>query len=362
MKKTTTDNPDDFDPRQDSPIQPIRNNGNGSLYGSRELAQEIIALCRQPVRMPEVNKRFILAAAQSRGHAGEPDVRNFSERQFGSENAELEGQAHRVSDVLDVEVAGAERHCKEISAKLGQTPPTIVHHRDGQPWTRFNKFLVASLLLVSFFGLAMGINTNAMVLMSTGIPAFENPWRAYLYSMVPVLLAIIIKVVGSLLESPSPRHKYTFAVCITGIVFGVLWAASFAKTFPGFTQSAADIVQGLTSTDSTHPSQSGPGWMVFISIMAEAALAAGCWLTVQVICDRHQKTVVEPNPTREAFQEELDAWGKRRNENHRLAGQLAGKLNAITEARKHFVEDCVGHFHVALKLASDNDGLKDFLS
>jgi hypothetical protein len=207
----------------------------------------------------------------------------------------------------------------------------------------------------------MGINNNATVLMSAGIPAFESPLPAYCYSLVPILLAAGIKMLGSLFEKQSYRHTYTFAICIAGIVLGVIWAASFAKTFPGLTQSAADIVQSLTASNSGHSSQPGSGWMIFISILTETFGASGCWLMVQVICDRHQKTIVEPNPAYESLQAELDAWCKRRNENRRLAGQLAGKLNAISDARRHFVEDCVGHFHAALKIAADSENLRNLL-
>ena len=70
---------------------------------------------------------------------------------------------------------------------------------------------------------------------------------------------------------------------------------------------------------------------------------------------------VSSDDVTEAIQNELEIWCKRRNENSRLVGQFSGKLNAITDARRHFVEDCVGHFYAAIKLISESDGLKDFL-
>jgi hypothetical protein len=239
---------------------------------------------------------------------------------------------------------------------LAKIPPTNVHHHEGQPWTKFSKATVAFLLILSFAGLAVGMNTNAMVLMSSGIPAFETPIRAYLFSTVPILLAAMIKVVGWMIEDQNLRRKYTFAVCTLGIFLGIVWAGSFAKTFPGFTQSAAEIVQSLTTSNGGSSSGSNSGWMVFISLLAEACCAGGCWLVVQVICDRHQKTIVEPNPIYRSREAELQVWCRCRNDYHRLAGQLAGKLNAIADARKHFIENCVGYFYAALKLATKNDG------
>jgi len=362
MKSEVELNSKGSEARPDEPIRRVRHGGNGDLYGSRELSAEILAVCRQPVQTPPVDVKFIQATARARGRSGEQDVRDYSARQFGHENAELEGQTCHLEKVLDMEAAGAARHCQELSAAMEKTPAKIVHHREGQPWTVFSRVTVTCLAVLSVVGLAVGINTNATVLMSTGIPAFEQPLRAYLYSMVPILLATIIKCLGSFIESESIRRKYTFVVLGTGVFLGVVWAASFAKTFPGFTQSAAEIVQSLTTSNGGHPTESSSGWIVFISILTEAFCAAGCWLMIQVICERHQKTVVEPNPDYESLQVELDAWGKRRNENRRLAGQLTGKLNAIADARKHFVEHCVGHFHAALKMFTDNDGLKDFLN
>ena len=361
MKKSITASPEDFDPGQYPERQSGDNSRNGQTYGSRELAEEILAVCRQPINQPEVNKKYILAIAKSRGRNGEPDIRDFSSRQFGQSNSELEGQSRHCEEVIKVETAGAELSCKEVSAKLAVTPPTITHHREGLPWTLFTRLVVACLALLSVIGLLMGINTTATTLMASGIAAFESPFRAYSYSMVPILLAVGIKIVATLIRQPLHRQTYTLAVSVMAIVLGTIWAASFAKTFPGMAQSVTDIVNNIANSNGVQSDSSGSWWMVFISIMAEVFGASACWLVIQVICDRHQKTVVEPNPVYVAHQKDQDSWNKRRNENRRLAGQLAGKLEALSDARKHFVEECVGHFHAALKIAADQNDLKAFL-
>jgi len=361
MKTAIAASPDDFDPTR-YPDRPSGNkNRNDQTYGSRELAEEILLACGLQVKQPERNNKYIFAIAKARGRNGETDIINYSHRQFGHANAEVESQTRHCEVVMDVEIAGAELRCKEISAKLATTPPTITHHREGQPWTLFTKMMVACLVALSVIGLLMGINTTATTLMASGIAAFENPIRAYSFSMVPILLAVGIKILATLIPQPSHRQTYTLGVSIMAIVLGTIWAASFAKTFPGMAQSVSDVVSSITSSNGPQSDPSSSWWMVFISIMAEVFGASACWLVIQVICDRHQKTVVEPNPEYVALQKDQDTWNKRRNENRRLAGQLAGKLEALSDARKHFVEDCVGHFHAALKIASDQNDLKDFL-
>ena len=103
----------------------------------------------------------------------------------------------------------------------------------------------------------MGINTTATTLMASGIAAFESPFRAYSYSMVPILLAVGIKIVATLLRQPSHRQIYTLSVSVMAIVLGIIWAASFAKTFPGMAQSVTQIVNNIANSNGVNADSSG---------------------------------------------------------------------------------------------------------
>jgi hypothetical protein len=41
---------------------------------------------------------------------------------------------------------------------------------------------------------------------------------------------------------------------------------------------------------------------------------------------------------------------------------VSGKSRAITEAHRHFVEETAAFFHAAIKIASNNEHLDDFLN
>jgi hypothetical protein len=79
------------------------------------------------------------------------------------------------------------------------------------------------------------------VLRSSGIRAFENVISAYLFSGIPIALAACLKALSAHIEDSGRRRVYTLSVWGIGFLFGMTWAFLFANTFPGLTQSTADL-------------------------------------------------------------------------------------------------------------------------
>src|SRR5262245_48444901 len=87
-------------------------------YGSRELSHEVYTTGTQPIDIPEVDKHYVKRIAVTCGASGELEVRNFHKHLFDARNAELEEQCSRLSDEVEAEVAGADRHIKEVSSEM----------------------------------------------------------------------------------------------------------------------------------------------------------------------------------------------------------------------------------------------------
>jgi len=205
--------------------------------------------------------------------------------------------------------------------------------------------------------LGVGINTVAQVLLASGVPGFDNPWRCYLFSLTPIGIAFAFKSLRTFVPEARQKMIYTVIIWACGLVFGILWTILFASTFPALTQSASDIINSINSNSAG--SSSGHGNILFIiaSILAESLLAAGCWLTIEAIVEKHQPSVRVANPAYARTQTDLDHWLKRKYEQLHIAGKIKGKMDATESARKRFVEDSVGLFRTALGAAGHGDHL-----
>ncbi len=341
-------------------------NGNGTgkpvAYGSHELSDEILTVAQQPVRMPREDKELIRALAITRGHSGEPECCDYHTRSIDSSNAELLEQCRRLDEQVRVEESGAQRHIEELTRILEHTDRYREQAEPTVPWTNFDIVQIVLLALMSLVLLAVGINTNASVLQSSGIPVFENLWRAYLFSFIPVGLAVAVKMPGSHIALKSRRLAYTYGVWGLGLLFGVVWAVQFANTFPGMTQSTADIIASLTDPSAGANQGHSNNSFVLVAMLAEVFLAGGCWLTIQLISEKHAPCTRTDNPAYLKAQSDLTHWQRRQAENRRLAGILAGKIRAINEAREQFVGGAMAYFRAAVKLAVNDKHLDDFLN
>jgi len=307
------------------------------------------------------NGAYIGATAITRGIGGEAEVRDYHLKLFDEANARLEEQTLRLRDNFKTEVALADGHIVELSSLRDSTPPYHELPGAGVPWTNFARFQVCFFATLSALLLAVGLNTNALVLMASGIPGFEKPVRAYLFSLIPIGIAVALKALGSLFESRHHRWRYLVGIWVVGLLFSLTWARLFAITFPGLTQTAADIVRSLSDVNEQSHSAASGG-LVFVGVLAEAFIAAGCWLMVQKIVEHHRPWIRRDNPAFRRVESELSHWQKQRAKCHELEGILAGKLRAIADARNRLIADAVAQFLAAVRLAANDQYLEDFIS
>lgn len=335
-------------------------NGNGH-YGCRDLAVKANAVIKREIVVPEVDCSGIRTTAIAMGRAGESVVRETSSRAFGAANNEHVEEIHGVLPLAEDTVKGAQKHVKEISGGMDPKDRYIHVRKNGTPWTKADRVKFWFLLILSGLLLAVGLNTNATVLRASGIRAFENGISAYLFSGIPIALAACLKGLAAHIEDQGRRRVYTVGVWGIGFSFGIAWAFLFAGTFPGLTQSTADLVRSLTETGSgTRPPESNVSF-IFVAIMSEAFLAAGAWLTAHAIAEKHELEELTDNPAYQKRQSDLDYWTKVYHDNVQICGLLTGKLRRIEDESRCYVEKSVNYFRAALKASADSQRLDDFL-
>lgn len=344
-------------PREDVPRQV----GQASPYGSADLAKMAQGVADREIVRPQVDSAKLRAIAIASGPAGESSVRETSEHDFGAANREHMEEIRGVQGSLEVAGAGADKHIGEISAEMQKEERYIRIKRDGVPWTAKDTAMVVFLILVSLVMLLVGINTIATVLRSTGIVGFQNPLNAYLFSFAPIAVATGLKCVSVYLGTYSDRRRYALTTLVMGILLGLVWALAFARTFPSITQSTAELIRSVMDSTSPPTGDNSSWTFIFLTILADSFLAAGCWLTAETIAERHELNRVDDDPGYQKRQADLDAWIKVRDDYHRIAFRLAGKLKAIDEARQAHVKDALSQFRIALKATAQARHLEGFL-
>jgi len=174
-------------------------------------------------------------------------------------------------------------------------------------------------------------------------------------------LAVCLKGLYSYVEGDARRRIYIIVIWVVGFIFGVIWAFLFAEIFRGLTQSPAEIISDLANSGGAAASPKGNWIFVFVAIIAETFLSAGCWLTAQTIAEKHQLEELTDNPAYLKQQKDLDRWSKIHHDYVQLRGRLHGKLQAIEDKSRTHVEKAVNYYRAALKAAADNHRLDDFL-
>jgi hypothetical protein len=317
-------------------------------YGSQVSPAAALKLVAQPVHTPTVSPDYTRNLAFAKGAAGEADIRNYHERLFNEHNAELMTKCQHMLKHLAGEAEGIARHLLELSQIIQKTDRYQELNDTTEPWTKFEVAKAVGFGLLSVLMLLVGMNSIAQVLLASGIPGFESPGRAYLFSFVPVGLALLFKLPRTLLTTRGARKAYTWLVFSGAFVFGVCWVIEFARTFPGMTQSVADIINSLgrpsrSSSDHT---------LIVVSILAEALIAASCWITIEVIVEKHEPPARIESGAYAQAQADLDRWQQHRFELEQVSAELLGKTQAIEQARLRFVEEAAAGFYAALREAS----------
>jgi hypothetical protein len=296
---------------------------------------------------PGLDRQVILAAAQ-RGGDGLARALDFHTATFftvlGGMNEALRQTASDIAGNYNGIAAMEQRQ----NRRLHGTEPYIDHHSPGRPWTWGARWSVAFLLTFSFIMIGVGINTIAQVLVNSGLSGFESGARAYLFSFVATGVAVGLKFVPRFFELDSTRRNYGLCVWGIGIVLGIIWACLFSLTFPGMTQNPMEVISGaLSSGASAQPTGAG-WWLIFCGLMAEAFLAAGCWLSIEAISSRFTTRRRTPNQAHQQVLKDLTCLARAKHEVGEHLGAVRGRLEQIEQAHRALRAKVTEYFGLAL--------------
>jgi hypothetical protein len=304
-------------------------------------------LAKQVPPKPQLPRQRILTIFNAARPDGLAEVDRTLETVYaearGGHLAELkEAEAEVIDGRAAIE---AEMECRD--AIRGKTPPHIEEPANTTPWTLYDRFKVTIQLLFSLVVLAAGINTVAQVLIASGVPGFEEEWRAYLFSMIPVGMAFVLKGFRQRLKTDDSRRFYEIAVDGAAVLSGTIWAYLFARIFPGLTTNLNDILNAASVTSIAVTHSSGSGWpLIFFGQMADGVIAASLWQSVESTFESHRPST-RPNPAYLKLLEELAALRATKQEESLLLGEIRNRVVEIEEGEKDFIRQGTELYHLA---------------
>jgi hypothetical protein len=207
---------------------------------------------------------------------------------------------------------------------------------------------VGLLVVVSGLLLTIGILTLSQILLASGLPGFEDPFRRYLFSFVPVAAAFALKNVGSLVGTDRNRRRFVGVVQIAGISLAIVWCWFFVASFESGAMASTDEVLAALMDDSQQGSEGGAAGsaLLFVGLLAEIFLAAGCWLEIErlVLCHRQASRVC--NPLRVAIDCEVTRFTNRILEVTTLESRLKARSDAIERGRAVYIQRAIDLYHL----------------
>jgi hypothetical protein len=294
-----------------------------------------------PLPLPLPIELDAALAALVCGEASSAELENHHLNLFNAYGPGAEEPALKeAKEALEKKIQSNKTELGDLRGLAAKTDPFTEIPGDGTPWATFDLLKVGILSLVSLVLLAVGMLSVGQILLASGVPGFEHPVRAYLFSFVPVAAAFILKNIAGLFAPDRPRRRFTALVQSTGLLLAFAWAALFVITFPGMISSPGEIVDNLLSETALAQGSGATGQaLLLVGLLAEIFLAAGCWIEIERLVDRHQLARRIPNPLYTAVKERTVAAERELSEAQMLAGKMRSRLHAIEAARDAYVTE-----------------------
>src|ERR1043165_358145 len=235
-------------PASNHPFTPIAgaNTGNNAPYGSSCSMKEAVELKGEPITIPPIDNDHIRRIAITKGAMGEADIMAYHIRTFHQANAELMAKGQHFKGRAASHLQGYNRHIRELSERLARTQRYLISTAEGVPWNTWSGVQVGLLVIVALFLMFAGLNNYATVLQASGMPMFEKFWRCFLFTFIPVGLAVAYNDPPPIVSKDRFRTWYVTGIWVGGVLLAVLWTFQFAKVFPALTQPITQIVNGLS--------------------------------------------------------------------------------------------------------------------
>jgi hypothetical protein len=303
---------------------------------------------REPRGDSPLPDRLNIRTAAHSGPAGLVRTIEYHSAQFG---AVLGGSLIALRQVA-TDIAGNYAGIAELEARksrrLRETEPYIDVSGPGLPWSWSARACVAFLLVFSLAMIGVGLNTIAVVLQNSGLRGFESPTRAFLFSLVTIGVAVGLKFLPRFFPSDRARRNYGIAVWLTGVVLGGVWACLFSRTFPGMTQSASEILANAMSGSETSSDPSSGWWLILCGLLAEAFIAAGCWLTIETVANRYTCKRRLANQAHQQVLNDLKCLARAKHEVGYYLGAIRGRIEEIEQSRLALLAQVAELFGLAL--------------
>lgn len=340
MKSNNTDPDESLSPDSNS-----NGSGDSNIPPPDNLnINEVIGINNGPVPAGKLDKQFIKKVAASESEDGDAVTYKYAQASIKQINGQELKKLQLAKAVAEGSLEVANKNVNELDSILDKTERYQEDIKESTPMTEFDRIQIKILIIASILILGVGVNSNARVLMSTGLPAFADALSCYLYSMIPIILPFGLKALPRFIKHKGFDTGYRVGVWIVAILFCIIWVILFAKTFPNMAQPISHFIENMSWEDS-NPQGADMAWVfIAVSIFAETFLAAGCWLTIESICLQHQPSSRVPNPAYETVREDIEKWKCISWLECARLGNIVGRIDALRGVMAKRAQEVKGMF------------------
>lgn len=231
-------------------------------------------------------------------------------------------------------------HIADLQKIAARTDPyiEIPGPEGGTPWTAFDSIKVGALSTVSIALLVVGQLSVSQILLASGVPGFEQSFRAYLFSIVTLAASFVLKNMANQFSPGPPRRRFAQLVAVIGLSLAVGWTWLFVNTFPGMLSSPVLLVDKLMLGTTLSPGSEATGqYLLLIGLLGEIFLAAACFIEIERLIDSHNLSQRVSNPRHAVVMAHIDDYVNQLAETRLVAGEARARLGAIRAAREIFV-------------------------
>jgi hypothetical protein len=334
---------------------------DAEILGSSLRPDATYRIVKLQLREPELDQKFVLAAAFQGAPDGERRVANHHAAIFRSIHGTKikvleEQQGTRARDV-----AGRERDCSALSRELNRTERFHVSEASegANPWTLHDRIDVGILAFTALAACGFGICNSTNLLRSSGDAMFSTILKTLPFTMTLLLGAIGLKAIGRLFQAERHLRIYGWAIFLIGLVSCIAWLVCFTQIFGPILTSTQDLLTQYLGHDSNAGStQVSPRIIMLAGGLADAFLAAGAWTVCHLIMLSHRLATASETPEWKEKRRMHNLALKRLNEARNLLGIVRGELEREQKAEATFVNRAVEFYRLA---AAQNAMLKGLM-
>ena len=297
--------------------------------------------------MPEISREYIKAVAplpDAERLVTDEHERLYAERALGDLRL-----INRQETAAHIQIERVRTDIAKVEAALESTPEEIEIADAGEaaaqttPWDIFIRVKFCFYLVVMIGLLGIGTVTIAGLLINSGYFAnfIENPWQAYLLTLLPVALSSAPKFYFDSLDNRKARDRFRRSMIFAAGIAGLAWLIVTALAYAPDSSSDAELIAQILDGEAGGEAMSlAP--VTILQILAELLIAALILIHLEELWSLHTpKRTTVTNPRWIELRERRRSLDAEQSEAIARQGDVESDRGSLDDRRIRYLDHAV---------------------